>query len=204
MKVYSLIKKYCPDKISYNIGSVLGDGADGEVYSIVGTNDVIKFSVIYDIDFSENLELRYQDLSTKLDFIKNNTDDLPFAIVKDFKLLHIDHRAHVDGPQQFLIHYYVMEHLNKISDDEKKVIHTVFSHEDYNIKKNFEEKELKKILSGLSVGLDFSINKVILFWSKINKSILYHTDIHVRNVMKDNFGNFKLIDLDRLEWRKDK
>lgn len=203
MKVYSLIKKYCPNQILYDIGSLLGDGADGEVYSIVGANDVIKFSIMYDIDFLENLDLKYKDLNAKLSFIKTNNAK-PFAEVKDFKLLHTNYRAHVDGPQQFLIHYYVMERLNKISDDEKKVIHTVFSHEDSNRQKKFDDKQLKNILSGLSVGLDFNANKIMLFWSEINKSLLHHTDIHARNVMKNNFGNFKLIDLDRLEWKDDK
>ena len=55
------------------------------------------------------------------------------------------------------------------------------------------------MLSGLSSGLDFDEEKVIFFVNNFKKSPIIHNDVHVRNIMKDCDGNFKMIDFDRAE-----
>jgi thiamine kinase-like enzyme len=90
-----------------------------------------------------------------------------------------------------------MEKLNKISEDEKKVFHSIMSHEDQNLHKNFSMSKIKNMLQGLSMGLDFDASKIIIFCENLRSTVIHHNDIHPRNIMKDNFGNFKLIDFDR-------
>ena len=94
-----------------------------------------------------------------------------------------------------------MDKLNKISEDEKKVFHTILCHEDLNKKKNFSNDKILTMLNGMIKGLDFNFEKVIMFYEAQKSSIIKHNDFHVRNIMKDNFGNFKFIDLDRLDLR---
>ena len=54
------------------------------------------------------------------------------------------------------------------------------------------------MLDGMAQGLDFSAEKVRLFCDNIRKVPAHHLDIHVRNIMKNDLGEFKLIDLDRV------
>jgi hypothetical protein len=107
------------------------------------------------------------------------------------------------GKQNFIIYYYIMEKLRKISEDETKVFHTILSHEDRGIDKNFSLEKIGEMLEGMARGLDFDAEKVTLFCNNIKRAPLSHLDIHVRNIMKDDVGDFKLIDLDRIELEKD-
>jgi Ser/Thr protein kinase RdoA (MazF antagonist) len=54
------------------------------------------------------------------------------------------------------------------------------------------------MLEGLRLGLDFEWDKVVRFYKACTRSEIIHEDIHHRNIMKDDSGNFKLIDLDRI------
>jgi hypothetical protein len=91
-----------------------------------------------------------------------------------------------------------MEKLLSLSEDEQKVFHTLLSHEDRNLVKNYSPAERQVILQNLRRGLDFDEGRVSLFVDKLNNSPVQHLDIHTRNIMKDANGNFKMIDLDRL------
>ena len=53
------------------------------------------------------------------------------------------------------------------------------------------------MLLGMSRGLDFDVEKVILFCSNIIASVIIHNDIHPRNIMINNTDDYKLIDIDR-------
>jgi thiamine kinase-like enzyme len=92
-----------------------------------------------------------------------------------------------------------MEKLFKISEDERKIFHTILSHEDRNIVKNYPLDKVKKMLTGMSYSLDFDYNKVIFFYQNLRDCPLQHLDLHVRNIMKDIDGNFKMIDFDRMK-----
>jgi len=59
------------------------------------------------------------------------------------------------------------------------------------------------MLQGMSRGLDFDAEKVTLFCNNIRTAPVSHLDIHVRNIMKNDTGDYKLIDLDRIELEKE-
>lgn len=178
----------------------LGDGADGEVYSVAEDNTkVIKFGVYYEY----RVPIFEQALRFKMVFdLLQKYHPQVCARVYEYKFLKSSIRdIVVNGKtegQPYILYYYVMEKLNKLSEDEKKVFHTIVSHEDQNIVKNFEPAKLKKILAGLSRGLDFDAERVTFFHDNLRKTPFQHQDIHVRNIMKDDNGNYKLIDFDRV------
>lgn len=200
MQALSLCEKYCPERIPYydSLGEELGYGADGQVFEILNSNRVIKYCVLYD-DFSEDLNDRYSKIRKALYYILYNKPNT-CARLYDFNfLLHASRKLFNELNQDYIVYYYTMEKLLKISEDEKKVFHTILSHEDRGIVKNFSDEKLRKTLSGLSRGLDFDERRVILFYDNLKNSSIQHLDIHVRNIMKDAEGNFRLIDFDRIK-----
>jgi serine/threonine protein kinase len=179
------------------IGAELGIGADGQVFSLQNEeNKVIKFCVKFDY-FDTSLKSDYQNIDKILSYIANKKP-LAYAQVYEHDCLGEYSRDMYDGSKQkYILYYYVMEKLSKISEDEKKVFHSILSHEDRNAKKNFSILKIKEMLSGLRLGLDFSSEKIILFCENLNNVSISHNDIHPRNIMKDKNNNFKLIDFDR-------
>lgn len=205
MMVLSLCQRLCPDKIPVVTTNKLGDGADGEVFEIENTPDkVIKLCIIYE-RFSTNLEQYYnKKIVPILDYLL--ASPVPtFARVYAHEYMGTYSRDFVSSPtgkQKFIIYYYVMEKLNKISEDEQKVFHSILSHEDRGIEKNYPLSKIKKMLEGQGQALDFDEKKVMLFCENLRASPVRHLDIHARNVMKDQDGNFKLIDFDRCLFAK--
>lgn len=194
MLVLKLCQQNCPDKIPLHLAKKLGDGADGEVFEL---NDrVIKFCVLYDVihfDFRE----AYRRINSVIDYLIHNPSPV-YARVHERMYMGEWSRLTISGDQKYILYYYIMEKLQKISEDEQKVFHSILSHEDRGIKKNFETQQLKKILSGLQKGLDFDVEKIMFFNDFLRKTPLCHLDIHARNIMKDDQGNFKMIDFDRV------
>lgn len=203
MTAYSFIQNSFPiifNSIKSNVGNKIGSGADGECY-LFNNDSVIKCSILYDCKDSNSLMADYNNLVEKFNFLINHS---PSHIVNlfNYKLVGINFRDTHFGKQEYLLHYYVMEKLIPISNDEEKVFHTIISHNDFNKTKIFSKDKLDEILNNLSLGLDFDKTKVTLFYNQIQESLIEHKDLHERNVMKDINNNFKLIDLDRLSWRK--
>jgi len=186
---------WAKDNLNFIIESELGSGADGIVYSIT-SDKVIKFSVLYDYD--NNIDFVLQRIYNVFNSLLINNYNI-FAIIYKHGLILKSVRKTLNGEQNYAIHYYIMEKLNKLSEDEKKVFHSILSHEDRGIEKRFSDKSLKKILRGLRTGLDFDEEKIIIFYRQVWNCPLKQTDVHARNIMKDNKGNFKFIDLDRVE-----
>jgi len=178
-----IVDKYIkPDH--FQIGKKLGDGADGEVFEY--NDKVIKFSISFDDSYLQKIDL--------LKCLKE-ANEKPYVKIYEFKHLLSTKTKYQDVE----IYYSILEKLNKISDDEKKLFHTLICHEDQNKIKTRSKNEVDKIIDELNYYLDFNKDKVILFLDQLKNSKFNHLDIHVRNVMKDSFGNFKLIDLDRIE-----
>src|SRR5512135_1840403 len=204
MFVLSLCRQFCPDKIPVVPDVRLGEGADGEVFSIQGEPDkVLKLGILYE-RHDRGFENYYRQIQSVLDYLIVNYPDA-YARVYEHGYLGSYSRKMPhwrNGEQKFIIYYYIMEKLNKISEDESRVFHSILSHEDRGIEKNFSSDKIREMLQGMSRGLDFDAEKVILFCDKIKGAPISHLDIHVRNIMKDNTGNFKLIDLDRIELEK--
>jgi len=204
VQVLKLVETYSP-QILKNIpiiGPLLDHGgSNGEIFSINNDTDkVIKLSAIVGTyDQEKKLDIDYEHIETVLDFIIINKP-IAYMSVFDYKyLISIFDEKKQSG---YIIYYYTMKKLNKTSSDERKVFHSVLSHEDNNIKKRFPLRKLKNVLGGLATALDFDMAKVLLFCKQINECLLIHNDIHPRNIMKDNDGNFKLIDIDSCTFNK--
>ena len=197
MLVLSLCNKFCPDKLPVCLGIKLGDGADGELFSIENEPDkVIKLSVLYDTEGT--LLEKFQKIEALIGRIMI---ERPSAYVRVYAQGYLGKfsRDTYGGKQEFILYYYIMEKLEKITEDERKVFHSILSHEDREIKKDFSPLEMQKMLAGLGRGLDFSAEKVTLFCNNINDCDIKHCDLHARNVMMSATGSFKLVDIDRLK-----
>lgn len=195
MNVFNICQTFCPETTPHFIGEKIGDGADGEVFNFID-NKVIKFSIIYQYDL--DIHHIYSNIEKILLYLQSFQPST-HARVYEYKYLGTCARKTVNGFQPYIFYYYVMEKLNKLSEDEKKIFHTILSHEDKNIIKDYSSKKIKEMLKGLSRGLDFDEKKVTFFCNNFRKTMVQHNDIHVRNIMKDALGNFKLIDFDRCE-----
>jgi serine/threonine protein kinase len=198
MLVLSLCQTFCSDKIPY-VTQKLGDGADGEVFNILdATDQVIKLSVLYEYAAETLTVVEYyqQKIAPVLDFLVAHPVE-GFARVYSHQYLGVYDRPAGHNEEQFVLYNYVMEKLNHISGDERRVFSSILSHEDSGTIKNYSLAKIKKILQGLACGLDFDEKKVILFCENLHQAPVRHLDIHTRNIMKDASGNFKLIDFDR-------
>jgi hypothetical protein len=205
MFVLSMCRQFCPDKIPFETDTRLGEGADGEVFSIVDQpTKVLKLGIMYERHDKGFIEY-YQHIQKVLDYLIANPLDA-YARVYEYGYLGNYSRKMEywrTGEQKFLMYYYTMEKLEKISEDEKRIFHSILSHEDRGIEKNFSPGKIREMLQGMSRGLDFDAEKVTLFCNNIRSAPVSHLDIHVRNIMKNSSGDFKLIDLDRIELEND-
>lgn len=156
------------------IGELIDYGIDGGVYYF-GDN-VIKISENYTYSYFVEKSLYY---------LLNN-DCYPYAKLYEY------------GFSNDLF-YYITEKLNSLSKDEYKVFHTIVSHEDKNLVKNYTLDKVAEMLQGLARGLDFDAERIISFYEALQNSPIRHLDLHPRNILKDNSGNFKLIDFNRIE-----
>lgn len=205
MFVLSLCRQLCPDQLPIVPDQRLGEGADGEVFTIADDpTKVLKLGILYEYG-GIKLARAYKHIDRTLEFMIQTH---PSAYVRVYKhgslgVYERDNLAFYKGKQRFVIYYYVMEKLEKISEDERRVFHSILSHEDRGIVKNYSSEKIREMLQGLGRGLDFDAEKVTLFCENIKLAPVSHLDIHVRNIMKDVTGNFKLIDLDRIELEKE-
>jgi hypothetical protein len=202
MFVLSLVRQLCPDKLPVQPDVRLGEGADGEVFSIVGDpHHVVKLGVLYEQP-GKDVQRQYQQIQSVLDYIMQERPSAYVSVSEHgymgtyARQRHIRPRGRV--LQEYIFYYYLMEKLRPITEDEGKVFHSILSHEDRGIKKDFSPEKIEEMLRGMSLGLDFDAEKVNLFYSNIKAAQLSHLDIAVRNIMKNEANQFKLIDLDRI------
>lgn len=195
MRAYQLSLNF-NHKYQHCVKDKIGEGADGDCYSLSNDSDkVVKFSVHYCWDQEDTAKIIDNRLQGYIQ-VQNNPD--LFARLYEFGFLGKGTRQVVSGEQEYLIFYCLMEKLDKISEDEIKVFHTLLSHEDRNCNKRYSLLQISKILKGLAVGLTFDQEEVIFFMQKIMSTKTGYTDFHPRNIMKDKNKNFKLIDFDRI------
>lgn len=189
MQVITLIDRLgC--KLPFSLGKELGSGNHGQVFSLRDdSNCVIKLSVIYGPDSLT----QYNKIADVL-FRLQQYEGFHLPLVYRFGLIHHD--------ETYLIHYHTMDRFQPISEDEGKVFHTILSHEDANRCKQYDSKQLIETLFGLSKGLVFDMSKVIAFYCRIHMSEFMHLDMHSRNILKTKSGDFKLIDLNLIDYRR--
>jgi serine/threonine protein kinase len=199
--VLNLCQQFCPEKIPVKTAERLGHGgADGETFAI--KNDptkAIKFSIIYDRFSQSPISIYQKEIAPTLDFIMTVKPTI-CATVYEYGYLgeYVREMPYwKDGYQNFVIHYCIMEKLLPLTEDEKKVFHTLISHEDRKIKKDLSPEKIGETLRGLARGLDFDAEMIILFCEQMRKTNFSHSDIHPRNILKDTNGHYKFIDFDR-------
>jgi len=187
--------------LPFRLGKELGHGLDGQVFKIADTlkpAKVVKLCAIFESEETD-LNIDYQQVSQVLDCLLQKN---PLAFVRIFshaKLGEYYRTIYGNQQQKYLLHYYVMERLQAISEDEKKVFHTILSHEDRGIEKTFTITELERTLEGLHSGLDFSMDKMRRFRLNLHAAPIIHNDLHPRNILKNIEGNYKCIDIDWCE-----
>jgi thiamine kinase-like enzyme len=197
MSIISLCNKVCKEKIPFSPIELLGKGSDGEVYSIREQNKVIKYCAIYDwFQLDDFKNKSYSQINGILSYIENHNPH-GYARVYEHGFLFSDVRRLEYEYQEYIIYFYVLEKLYKISYDETRVFNTILSHLDMNRVSRYTDIELNNILFNLNKGLEFDIDEVLFFNNAINKCAIKHNDIHSRNIMKDSVGKFKLVDFDR-------
>jgi len=183
MRIKQLINnnKHLLPKFSYEISS----GVHGVVF-FISYDKIIKISSLSSIKnvFAFVADQNYlQDLYS---FLQKENFDI-FAKIYDFGFCND-------------LQYVILEKLNTISRDEFCIFESVISHND-----NCDKKDLtktKSILSEVDGYLTFDQQKILSFVDKIislQEKGIEHLDLHSRNIMKDNDGNFKLIDLESVE-----
>ena len=194
----SVYRKYLPDQLPVQPGERLGEGNNGEVLSIVGDpTKVIKLSMFLS---TEDDQRRYVRIKKGLDYVVANC---PPAYVKVYEHGHLG-SCPIGTPPclHYIFYYYIMEKLHKISEDERRLFHSILSHEDRGLKKRFSLEKIRKMLGGMAKGLDFDAEKVMLFCENIRAAPVIHEDTHGRNIMKNDDGDFRLIDLDSISLLK--
>lgn len=195
MKSLSLIQQICPNVLPVIPLNKIGDGADGEVFDIQGDpTRVIKCAILYEYFIPLNREMERIEKVAK--YLMENHPSA-YVCVHTFERVAESSRKTVSGDQKYFLYYYVMDKCFKISEDEKKVFHSILSNEDKNLKKNYPLSKIASMLKGMSMGLDFNMEKVLAFCQTIQNSEIDNTDINPRNIMKNAQGDFKLIDFDR-------
>lgn len=172
---------------------LIGRGVDGDVYDL-SNGMVMKLSTFKEsnLDLLENSIKRITEV---FDFIiKNN----PATYAKVYECVIYNHILQINGGvAEYLLQFSTkLEKLNELSLDEKKVFDSILSHQDSGSTKNYSISKIKEMLIGMGTALDFNFKKIMFFCRNLEPGIR-HNDIHTRNIMKDNSGNFKLIDFDR-------
>lgn len=183
----------CPEKVlPASSLEKLGDGFHGEAYLIPESNQVIKYSLLYQSMVTDFL---LQDFFSRLEkvcvFQKQNNYPC-FVKIIDFKFITYGFGGTGVG-EDLLFYQTTMERLNLISADEKKLFKTIVrQHRD--VKASWQK--IIKDVREQSHWLDFDLEKVVSFIYLLEDAPIEHDDMSSSNILKDNNGNFKLIDLD--------
>jgi hypothetical protein len=177
--------------LPFSLGEEIGRGADGQLFNY--QDKVLKLSIIFDYPYAP-YEKEYERIKSVLSYLINRVPST-YARVSEFGDIFRGKREE----QRFIVFYSLIEKCFPLSEDERKVFHSLVSHEDAGRRKNYSLIEAINISFALSKGLDFNIEKVILFLFRLSiNNEIRHNDICPRNIMKNKFGDFVLIDFDRV------
>jgi len=198
MIVKDFIQQHCAVlPLLFPIVETIGNGNNGETY-LLNDNTVLKVSVLMDWA-KKGIDIR-EEYANIWWILRQLKQDNPSHIVRLFDLGVLS--CGQENRQPYTIYYYRMRRLFPLSEDESKVFQTVISHEDRHLIKHYEPNELDVVLKGLEKGLEFQSNKVKWFYQQIQSSKFKHLDLHQRNIMKTQDGDYRLVDLDHMVIRR--
>ena len=193
------IRDSCPSQLHENIGKLIGSGYYGEVYEI--DDKVLKIGIAKtksDADIMISKLQRLQSLNSIL-----------FAQIFDYGIL-----CDIDLPNsKYMIksgvaYFYLMEHLIPISSNDIKIIsRTLNDLEDLSRKPNYEQLKKKYLWSksrqykrdGGIEDVDPLI-KAASLWDNMISSNLSHRDMHQKNIMQNENGDYKFVDLESMNF----
>lgn len=192
MNKESFARSIVKEKFNLDVQEEIGIGAQGTVFSIKNTSNVIKISALYDWNKYKNFENEYENISQVYNFIINNK---PINVVSifEFNKIHDGLRKTYNGEQRYIIYFSIQERLNNLTEDEKKVFKTVCQSVNNELDSSHS---IEAILKDLSSWYDFDLNKIIIFYNSLKQSRIEHKDFHIGNIMKDKNNNYKMIDFD--------
>src|SRR5438105_1128298 len=115
--------------IPHQLGKELGSGADGQAFEIIGSNKVIKICGLFALP-NHDLRQEYLQRLQVLDYLLYDPSPIHAGLYEHGRLGDGDRLLFGNQSQRYILYYYVMERLTKLSEDEKKVFHSILSHED--------------------------------------------------------------------------
>ena len=179
----------------FRLGKLLGKGVHGEVFEL--QDDPTKAIKIAWAPLSISFSPALQTIQKKY-----NLKQFSFSEIEQTYKFLLHHRIPIlatlysfetliaeETLQQYAV---IMEKLLPLSDDEHRVFESLCR--EYN--GELGNGKFLTHLQELHQWLDFSYVKIFEFYKKVAKLPIIHRDFNRRNIMKDNDGNFKLIDFE--------
>ncbi len=184
--------------MKHNIGEILGSGFHGDVYELLDhPKQVVKIAWA-PLDVPQEFAGRSDTVGLHHTFpyiqniyqylLKNQFSIL--AKVFDFYPLH-----QRDNKQYYMA---ILERLQSLTEPEQKAMKSVCM--DYN--GNIENGKCLQHIEELKEWLDFNPSKVIDFYTSLTTLPVAQRDFHRRNIMKNEGGDFKLIDFELLDFKE--
>jgi hypothetical protein len=198
MKAFRYIEDLVPG-LPFKVGKEIDFGSQGQIFNLIDYPDkIVKFSILYDRDPHRSIEDCFDTIWDIYQWIINNPQDCLVRIY-DFAAMKFATRETVSDKQKYIVYYSIQEKLSQLSADEKKVFKTVC--DAYNRVLEFD-RPITKVVSELSTWFSFDKNKVLNFYNSILDCPIDNYDFEARNILKDNSGNFKLIDFDLADFKQ--
>lgn len=176
------------DKIPWR-GEYLAEGVDGKAYQ--NWDDDFKVVKVGFLDHMHRSGCTLSVLEDNFDYVLNNKPEA-YVTVHDYGCF--------DCKSCNVSYFVMMEKLKKLTNVEAGTIPNLAINA-----QNLYKKPKKKQVGLTADQTDFIKNlgpKKKKFVQNIWKSGLIHNDIHAGNIMKNDDGDYKLIDLDRLSFLK--
>lgn len=185
--IYSLIDSAIP-KLPVNLLDHIATGADGRVYNI-GNKKVAKVSCI--LGSEKEVDYRARMFEKTLAHI---IETYPGEYVRVHEYGKLDSGS-IDN-KSYSVYYTIMDKLQDLEPFDKLALKLCLDFD-------YEYLEDKVVLNHLYNAMGIIripsgiISRALFFMHMFLNSSIDHNDIHIANIMKDSFGSFKLIDLDR-------
>lgn len=189
------IKQTCPAELHEDIGKFIGSGLYGETYEVDGGAKILKVSIAKTEEAAEQF----------LDKLKaiQSMDSSVFAEVFDFGILC---PIQVPETSKYMVktgtaYFYVMERLKPINPSEAKIaVRTIHDLREMNVadrKKYFFVKAREYKREGdIEEGGPNPLQKGADLFNRMEAAKVSHRDIHPGNIMQNQDGVYKLVDLE--------
>lgn len=193
ISITGLLTTLFTDPLPFKIGEYIGQGNQGQVYHSLDKSDrVIKLSIIYDKFDGKTVEEVFQKTAATYKYIVDNPNPI-LSNIFEFGKLYKGIQEIFEWQQEYLIFYSIMEKLIPLNENEQKVFKTICSAYNKELK---TYRPIEEIITELKEWIDFDKDKIIAFYNQLPSLDIKHKDFEPRNIMKDNLGNYKIIDFD--------